>query len=65
MKFPNVVGVAVGKAKKGGKPTQDMALVVLVEKKMPCEELPPDKCLPTELDGVRVDVQEVGKITAH
>ncbi len=60
----NVVGVAVGRAKQGGRMTDELALVVLVEKKMPIDELSIENRIPPELDGVRVDVQETGIIEA-
>ena len=61
---PNVVGVAVGLAKKEGAYTSEMALVVMVEKKVPSDQLADEDRIPEELDGVRVDVQETGKIEA-
>lgn len=64
MKKQHVVGVAVGMAKQQGKVTTDLALVVMVDQKMPLDALKPDDHIPSELDGVRVDVQEVGKLTA-
>lgn len=64
MRLPNVVGVAVGLAQEGGAYTDDVALVVLVKKKVPSEELALEDRVPRELDGVRVDVQEVGEIRA-
>ncbi len=60
----NVVGVAVGRAKQGGETTDELALVVLVEKKVPLDELSIEDRIPSELDGVRVDVQETGIIEA-
>ncbi len=60
----NVVGVAVGRAKQGGRTTDELALVVLVEKKVSIDELSIENRIPPELDGVRVDVQETGIIEA-
>jgi len=64
MRKPNVVGVAVGMAKQKGVTTSEMALVVMVDKKLPMEELELSEQIPSSLDGVRVDVQEVGELTA-
>jgi hypothetical protein len=37
---------------------------VLVEKKVPGEQLSPQEMIPAEIEGVPVDVQEVGKLRA-
>jgi hypothetical protein len=60
----HVVGLGVGMAKVGGEYTNEMALVVLVDKKVPMEELAPEDRIPAEIEGVRVDVNEVGVIEA-
>ena len=65
MRKRHVVGVAVGMAKQGGQYTQDVALVVMVDEKVPPHLLDPDDRIPEELDGVRVDVQETGTFTAQ
>lgn len=64
MRKKNVVGVAVGLAQKGGAYTDDVALIVLVKEKVSRERLAPEDRIPPELDGVRVDVQEVGELRA-
>ena len=64
MKKAHVVGVGVGMAKVNGAYTNEMALVVLVDKKVPMEELAPEDRIPSEIEGVRVDVNEVGVIEA-
>ena len=60
----NVVGVGIGYRTIGGQRTDDIALVVMVSKKVPSMELSPQDVLPNEIDGIPVDVQEVGTITA-
>jgi hypothetical protein len=65
MRKPNVVGVAVGLAKEGDQLTNDIALVVLVNKKVPLDQLAPEDRIPSRLDSVRVDVQEVGELRAY
>jgi hypothetical protein len=62
--LPNVVGVGVGLRMRRGKPTGEVALVVMVNKKVPAVELAPNSLIPTELDGIPVDVMEVGDLRA-
>lgn len=64
MQKAHVVGVGVGMAKVNGEYTDELALVVLVDKKVPMEELAPEDRIPAEIEGVRVDVNEVGIIEA-
>jgi len=61
----NVVGVGVGLRQVKGKLTDTPALVVMVTQKKPPHELDPEDMLPSSIDGVPVDVQEVGEITIH
>ena len=61
----HVQGIGVGLAKKGGQFTSQIALVVMVDRKLPESELAPDDILPEELDGIDVDVQEMGVFTAQ
>ena len=60
----NVVGVGVGFQQIGGKQTKDIALVVMVSKKLPLESLAQRDILPRQIEGIPVDVQEVGEIRA-
>ena len=60
----NVVGVGVGLRQEGGARTDTVALVVMVSRKVPRAQLSPDDLLPSEIDGVPVDVQEVGELRA-
>lgn len=62
MSKANVVGVGVGFELKGGQKTDTVAVVVMVRRKLPLAQLAPQDVLPEELDGVPVDVQEVGEI---
>lgn len=61
----NVVGVGVGFHQQGGERTDTIGLVVMVKQKLPREKLSADDIIPAELDGVPVDVQEVGVIRAQ
>jgi hypothetical protein len=60
----NVVGVGVGLRQRGGKFTDEVCIVVSVRKKVPSEQLSPDDRIPTQIDGVPVDVQATGEIRA-
>jgi hypothetical protein len=62
---PNVVGVAIGFQQQAGLSTQNLALVVMVEKKIPSSLLSPEGQIPASLDGVPVDVQVIGQIKAQ
>lgn len=62
---PNVVGCGIGFRQIQGKRTQELAIVVLVNQKIPVAGLDPDAVIPQELDGVPVDVQQVGTLTAE
>jgi hypothetical protein len=64
MKLANVIGVGIGFKQKMGQPTDEVALVVNVSQKKPLADLSQPDIIPSELDGVSVDVQEVGKIKA-
>jgi hypothetical protein len=65
LKKANVVGVGVGLRKKGGVQTGEVALVVMVSRKLPRDQLAPRDIIPSTIDGVIVDVQEVGEISAQ
>lgn len=62
---PNVVGVGVGYCQRTGKATGEIGIIVMVDKKVASQNLEPHEIVPTELEGVPVDVQEVGQITAQ
>ena len=57
----NVVGCGVGYKLVDGKRTDTLAIVVMVREKMPEGMLELDEIIPGEIDGVPVDVQEVGE----
>ncbi|MDQ7024919.1 MAG: hypothetical protein Q9P44_05100 [Anaerolineae bacterium] len=64
MEKPNVVGVGIGLAKEGDDNSSEAALIVMVEKKVPLEELALEDVIPRMIEGVRVDVQETGGFEA-
>jgi hypothetical protein len=62
MSYPNVVGLATGRCARGGKQSEEPCLLVFVERKRPEDDLEPGGVLPREIDGVPVDVVEVGTL---
>lgn len=64
MSIPGVVGVGIGYATVNGQPTDEIALVVMVDKKLPTTELAQTAQIPPTINGVRVDVQQMGMFTA-
>ncbi len=61
----NVVGVGIGYRQAAGQPTDTIALVVMVTKKLPPTHLSPQDRIPPQIEDVPVDVQEVGEISAY
>jgi hypothetical protein len=61
----NVVGVGTGLRRKAGQATGDVAVVVMVDKKVPRDQLAPEDVVPAQIEGVPVDVQEVGELRAQ
>lgn len=64
MRRANVVGVGVGLRTRGGRREREVAIVVMVRQKVPREMLAEADVLPGRIDGVPVDVVEVGEIEA-
>lgn len=65
MSKANVVGVGVGFCQRYGERTGEIGLVVMVYRKLEASELDPQDVIPTEIEGVPVDVQEVGELRAQ
>jgi hypothetical protein len=61
----NVVGVGVGYKESNGVTTDELAVVVLVERKKPVAALTPEDTIPRTIDGMRTDVVEVGDLRAN
>jgi hypothetical protein len=61
----NVIGIGVGFRERGGKLTDEVALVVNVTRKLPSDQLPPEEIIPCEIEGVPVDVRETGEMRAY
>lgn len=62
---PNVVGVGVGYVQRDGQATGEIGIIVMVERKVSPTRLEPHEMIPSEVEGVPVDVQEVGHISAQ
>jgi len=64
-KYPNVVGFDTSPMPKrvGGQETEEKALVIYVEKKVPETMLATNEILPKEINGIKTDVIEIGKVT--
>lgn len=60
----HVIGVGIGFIFTGGQSTGEVGLVVMVDSKQTLDALDPVDQIPLILDGVRVDVREVGIISA-
>lgn len=65
MSKQNVVGVGLGYKDQHGEPTDELALVTLVEQKLPKEALRDEDLVPPEIDGAKTDVLEVGVMRAQ
>jgi hypothetical protein len=62
MRLRNVVAVGIGYRQRDGQATDELAIVVSVTDKVPPEGLDEESLIPSEIDGVPVDVQVVGTI---
>lgn len=62
---PNVVGVAVGLKETEGHWTDTMALVALVQQKLPLTALSASDRIPRQIDDIPTDVYEVGVLRAN
>ena len=60
----NVLGVGVGIREQGGARGGQVVVVVLVRRKIPISQLALRDQIPPEIEGVPVDVQEVGEVRA-
>jgi hypothetical protein len=65
MEKANVQGVGVGLHMRGGKPTGGLSLIVMVTRKFPKAQLASEDLIPSEIEGVSIDVQEVGELEAQ
>ena len=63
--IPGVVGYGYGKKITKGLLTDEEALIVFVEKKLPPEELKDEEFIPYAINDAPTDVIEIGKVIAH
>ncbi|MCL5040197.1 MAG: S1 family peptidase [Firmicutes bacterium] len=63
LSLENVVGVGVGYKETGGKKTEQLAVTVLVKKKVAPQRLNSTHCVPQMLSGTVTDVIEIGEVT--
>lgn len=61
---PNVVACGVGYKETDGVITDEPAVIVSVERKIPAAQLAPQAMVPKTIEDVRTDVVEVGRIKA-
>ena len=64
LKKKNVVGLGIGYKEVGCQKTKQLSLVVMVRKKESPSQLEAKDLVPSEIEGVPVDVKEVGEIVA-
>jgi hypothetical protein len=60
----NVVGLGIGYKEVEGQETGQLSLVVMVRKKESPSQLDATDLVPSDIEGVPVDVKEVGEIVA-
>lgn len=61
---PNVVAIYEGHKHVGGQRTEHVCLCVAVRRKLPRDEVAPDRLIPHTLEGAVTDVVEVGTVRA-
>ncbi len=64
LKKKNVVGLGIGYKEIGGQETGLLSLVVMVRKKESPLRLDAADLIPSEIEGIPLDVKEVGEIVA-
>ena len=62
LRYANVVAVGPSIRVREGKPTGEPCIAVYVKRKLPRIELSAEEALPDQLEGVPIDVVEVGEI---
>ena len=62
LKKKNVVGLGIGYKETNGQETGQLSLIVMVRKKEPPSQLDARDLIPSQIEGIPVDVKEVGEI---
>lgn len=65
MSRAGVVGVGIGVKQNKDEPTDELALIAMVEQKRPIAALGAENLVPPEVDGIKTDVIEVGLLQAQ
>ena len=65
MLLPNVVGVGIGLKSPEDENDDQICIKVYVEKKLPKDILQQNEMIPSELDGIQIDVEEIGRVKAQ
>lgn len=63
--FPNVSGVGIGHKITQGIQADTPCIKVYVSKKIPAQKLSRNQIIPTQLDGILTDVEEIGNVKAY
>ena len=58
-KIPGVHAVGIGPKITNGKLTGEIAIQVLLPKKKPLEQIPPEHIVPAEIEGIKTDILEI------
>ena len=61
MAYPHVTGVGIGR-QFGANDEGEAVVQVLVTEKLPPDQLAPTDIIPEDVDGVKVQVMEVGRL---
>jgi len=61
----NVVGVGIGFKETAGKKTDQLSIIVMVERKLTAETLDVRDLIPPQIEGIPTDAKAVGKIEAQ
>ncbi|MFX0209282.1 MAG: hypothetical protein ACFFDT_25085 [Candidatus Hodarchaeota archaeon] len=62
MSLKNVISVGIGRKRVQGRETEELAIIVSVTQKLPLALIKKSDLIPRVLNGVKVDVIEVGNI---
>ncbi len=64
MSLPQVVGLGIGFRQRARRATDEICLIVMVNRKLPLSDLAAEDIVPRALEGAPVDVIETGPIRA-
>ncbi len=64
LQLPHVVGVGIGYMKVGEQITEQVAIIVMVDRKVDASELQPNEMIPKQIEDIPIMIQEVGTLKA-